>query len=299
MNESEVRELANKVLQCDRTIYLQQLGLPWAPPEDATEFKVASESHQQAEETQNEAPSVPMNRIKQVFNLLAEECYFLLEDKVLQQCEGKNEKEQFTIKVDSIRKTLGVDNMSDVELMVNIFYDHANKGEDELYESEGEEDRDRDLLTVEMDEVIDILFEFQHAKEAKKIAGSMKGDSVSMRSAEKSRVTETEKERKDRIRLEEQVHWEKMSKVLPESHSKTWSALEKWFQRYLGLLKERQRMVEETGVLHQQNEELKSLLNQYLQAGVNHELMVPPTQMIKLEEEDEEGEDEEDEEDEV
>jgi len=50
--------------------------------------------------------------------------------------------------------------MSDVELMVNIFYDHANKGEDELYESEGEEDRDRDLLTVEMDEVIDILFEF-------------------------------------------------------------------------------------------------------------------------------------------
>ncbi len=50
-------------------------------------------------------------------------------------------------------------------------------------------------------------------------------------------------------------------------------------------------MVEETGVLHQQNEELKSLLNQYLQAGVNHELMVPPTQMIKLEEEEEEGED--------
>jgi len=36
-----------------------------------------------------------------------------------------------------------------------------------------------------------------------------------------------------------------------------------------------------------QNEELKTLLNQYLQAGVNHELYVPPTEMIRLEEEDE------------
>lgn len=40
-------------------------------------------------------------------------------------------------------------------------------------------------------------------------------------------------------------------------------------------------------MLHQQNEELKSLLNQYLQAGVNQELLVPPTQMIRLDEEEE------------
>jgi hypothetical protein len=202
-----------------------------------------------------------MNRIKQVFDLLAQECSFLLEDKVLQQCEGMGEKEAFTVKVDSIRKTLGVDTMADVELLVNIFYDHSNKGEDELYESEGEEEHDRDMLAVDVGEVIDILFEFQHAKEAKKIEGSIKGTSISMRSGEKSKVTETEKERKDRIRMEEKAHWEHMANVLPESHNKTWLALEKWFQRYFGLLKDRQRLVEETGVLHQQNEELKSLLN--------------------------------------
>ena len=37
-----------------------------------------------------------------------------------------------------------------------------------------------------------------------------------------------------------------------------------------------------TGLLNQQNEELKTLLNQYLQAGVNQELQVPPTQVIRL-----------------
>jgi len=48
------------------------------------------------------------------------------------------------------------------------------------------------------------------------------------------------------------------------------------------MLVDRQDLIEETGLLNQQNEELKTLLNQYLQAGVNHELQVPPTQVIRL-----------------
>ena len=52
--------------------------------------------------------------------------------------------------------------------------------------------------------------------------------------------------------------------------------------KYYKLLMERQNLIEETGLLNQQNEELKTLLNQYLQAGVNHDLKVPPTQVIRL-----------------
>ena len=48
------------------------------------------------------------------------------------------------------------------------------------------------------------------------------------------------------------------------------------------MLVDRQNLIEETGLLNQQNEELKTLLNQYLQAGVNQELQVPPTQVIRL-----------------
>lgn len=52
--------------------------------------------------------------------------------------------------------------------------------------------------------------------------------------------------------------------------------------KYYQLLQERQNLIEETGLLNQQNEELKTLLNQYLLAGVNQELKVPPTQVIRL-----------------
>jgi dynein regulatory complex protein 1 len=52
--------------------------------------------------------------------------------------------------------------------------------------------------------------------------------------------------------------------------------------RYYQLLVDRQNLIEETGLLNQQNEELKTLLNQYLQSGVNQELQVPPTQVISL-----------------
>ena len=56
-----------------------------------------------------------------------------------------------------------------------------------------------------------------------------------------------------------------------------WRALEKALTKYYMMLVERQNLIEETGLLNQQNEELKTLLNQYLQAGVNQELQVPPT----------------------
>ena len=50
--------------------------------------------------------------------------------------------------------------------------------------------------------------------------------------------------------------------------------------KYYTLLLDRQKLIEETGELHNQNEELKNLLNQYLQ--INNKLINPPTIMIKL-----------------
>jgi len=49
---------------------------------------------------------------------------------------------------------------------------------------------------------------------------------------------------------------------------------------YYKNLLDRQALIEETGELHNQNEELKNLLNQYLH--INHELIIPPTKLIKL-----------------
>jgi dynein regulatory complex protein 1 len=289
MNEAEVRELAAKVIKCDRTIYMQQLGLPWSPPQDIPLDAIPgslSESYSRqasVEEGGSEraSKSLPMDRVRQVLTLLAEECSFLLEDKVIDQCIGKTPNEQLTLKIDSVRRSLGVETMADIELLVNLFYDHsANSDHDEFYDLEGDEDsRDPDALEIEPDEIIGILEEFMNIKAERALsAASPDASALSAKSIQEAEISKHEKV------LKEKQFWKSLSQALPERHLRTWRAVGKAFTQYHGLLKERQDLIEETGVLHQQNMELKSLLNQYLQAPVNDELRIPPTQMIRFEE---------------
>lgn len=70
---------------------------------------------------------VSINKIKNVFKILISECPFLIDDKAMVESEGKQVKEQFTIQIDSIRKSLGIDNMDDVELLVLTFYEFAER----------------------------------------------------------------------------------------------------------------------------------------------------------------------------
>lgn len=70
---------------------------------------------------------VSIAKIKNVFKLLINECPFLIDDKALTESQGKPVKEQFTIQIDSIRKSLGIDNMDDVELLVLTFYEFAER----------------------------------------------------------------------------------------------------------------------------------------------------------------------------
>ena len=85
-----------------------------------------------------------------------------------------------------------------------------------------------------------------------------------------------------RKKRQEQMYWSQMTKILSDQKLSVWRALDKSLAEYYQLLVDRQNLIEETGLLNQQNEELKTLLNQYLQAGVNQELQVPPTQVIRL-----------------
>jgi hypothetical protein len=143
---------------------------------------------------------------------------------------------------------------------------------------------DGEFLSVDPTQVVDILFEYQDLRTEKKGYSASKFNEPNATSM-KSWSADNDKETKEKVIQDERKHWEKMGSILPENHQRVWKALERAFNQYYSLLTDRQNLVEETGILHQQNEELKSLLNQYLQAGVNQELHIPPTQMIRLEEE--------------
>jgi hypothetical protein len=66
-----------------------------------------------------------------VFNILINETPFLIDDKALVECQGKVIKEEFAIKIDSIRKSLGIDHMDDVELLVLTFYEFSDRNKQE------------------------------------------------------------------------------------------------------------------------------------------------------------------------
>ena len=61
-------------------------------------------------------------RMKQVFRFLIDQAPYLIDDKAIERCIGVDAKEQMKIKIDSVRKSLGIEDMSDVELLVDVLY---------------------------------------------------------------------------------------------------------------------------------------------------------------------------------
>ena len=62
----------------------------------------------------------------------------MIDDKAVERCEGKSLKEQFSIKIDSIRKSLGIEQMQDVSLLVDTMYDYQ-RVHDEIMAKKKEE----------------------------------------------------------------------------------------------------------------------------------------------------------------
>lgn len=223
-----------------------------------------------------------ITKIKNVFKLLISECPFLIDDKAFTESDGKSVKDQFTIQIDSIRKSLGIDNMDDVELLVLTFYEFAEHQRNEALAGsshhEGEqhsdehlsnagikkggpkpsshavqtqeerkfEEEDDDNLMIDNDDIIGIMKDFHRKREERANNAELLGNP---RMKKRSNF-ETEEQKKERIKREERIFWEKMTTVLDEKKLGTWKALDKALSKYYSLLVERQNLIEETGLLN-------------------------------------------------
>lgn len=177
MNEAEVRALIAKIIQADKVIHVQQLGIPWTPPTDPifglaetgagssqlgpsgqagiNTSAVDSSKHGisksefvddqsmvtgQQHTNKGEESRISIEKIKNVFHLLIMEAQFLIDDKTHEQCASNqiSDNAAFKMKVDAIRKTLGIDSMEDIELLVDTFYqfDKKPRGVNETMEEE-------------------------------------------------------------------------------------------------------------------------------------------------------------------
>ena len=71
-------------------------------------------------------------KVKNVFQILIAEASYLIDEKAFISCEGKSQKEQFLIMIDSIRKSLGIESMEDVQMLVDTFYEFGAKKRERL-----------------------------------------------------------------------------------------------------------------------------------------------------------------------
>jgi len=312
MNEAEIQELKDKLVKCDQTIHIQQLGMQWNPPAVLEQTVVASENKEDQsltgsikkatikgdEEFQFTIPPIDMEIITEI---LLTETDFLLDEKTRERIrelqiyeedpeEVQREKAETArkIKIETLKKTLELDSLEQMNQLYETLYTHVrtlrkgNKmlGEEEEMENEGEEennqyeDEDTDF-EYDPDVVIDALTKFMERKQGQP---DIQSESYSPKKISSKTV---ERERKEVDLYEEKVLWEKLTHVLPDHTFRIWGVLDKSLSKYHDLLLERQKVIEQTGDLHNQNEELKNLLNQYFQ--INHELIIPPTKMIQLE----------------
>lgn len=66
-------------------------------------------------------------RVKNVFEILINEAPYLIDEKAYTMSEGKSKKDKLLIMIDSIRKSLNIESMEHVQLLVDTFYGFGEK----------------------------------------------------------------------------------------------------------------------------------------------------------------------------
>ena len=121
------------------------------------------------------------------------------------------------------------------------------KKEEALDEEEEVEENDPLQPDIEMDDVTEILQEFNTKRNDKLNNQELMGNPA----MKKKSNFQSEEQKIERQKREERVFWEKMTKVLTEKNHAVWRALDKALTKYYALLVDRQSLIEETGLLNQ------------------------------------------------
>ncbi|KAI9208600.1 sperm tail-domain-containing protein [Polychytrium aggregatum] len=314
MNEELAREQMRKVLQADRIIHEQQLGMEWRPPREDLFKSVDPSIFRQGGQRGGGSPSLgdAMGKLfemggggeadlesrreslsaklheykgnsrtmKKVLELLCNEAGFLVEDKLQKLLAPLHKDEQSLMKLDSIFKALGVETVEDIEKLTRYFISRETiAGEPELDESGSPLPQ-----LIHPNDVISAVKKFVEHYSGAELNGD--AATIAEEAADEMANGENPNEEsnkpngtKSRTTLQKE-YWEHMSSVMDDRNYRIWTAVCAAMERYNVVLMERWNLARDNDQIARQNEELKSLLRQYMSARVNEELQVPPTQVM-------------------
>lgn len=132
--------------------------------------------------------------------------------------------------------------------------------QDDLQESSEEEVYEDGVWNFDTDFLVQCLEKFHLDREEQAF---LELQNNSTKSKKKSSF-ENEEEKAARNKRMQLLFWQRLTTILSDQKLSVWKALDKSLAKYYQNLVDRQNLIEETGLLNQQNEELKTLLNQYL-----------------------------------
>ncbi|EGR34385.1 hypothetical protein IMG5_013690 [Ichthyophthirius multifiliis] len=290
MNEAEVQKLKEQIIKCNMTIHVQQLGIKWVnhlTEEEIIANQLASQQPVLAESEEVQF-LVSESKLKEICKIILDEADFLIDDKLREELEGKPEHENISQRLDCIKKCLYIESTDEMNIFIKQLITTCRvKTLDEqqmeakqrlieagiIKEEQFVQEIDLETTQININEIIRFLQNWQTTKEQRK-------HMLESQSSKKAVKQETQREIKERIAREGKKYWEKLTQVLPARTFRIWNVLDKSLSEYYELLLERQKLIEETSDLHNQNEELKNLLNQYIQ--IDHELIIRPTRLINV-----------------
>ncbi|CAD7088159.1 unnamed protein product, partial [Hermetia illucens] len=150
VNLNEATGLLNKILDIDRILHEQQLGLPWTKPDmpvfklkdfiimkeglDSKHFDLKvnrsrtitrSESAKEKDRRTDEQKLAHSRLMRNILKKIADRGGFLLEDKLLTILQPYTEDQQSLVKVDNIFNALGVSKIEDISALIHYFLPYA------------------------------------------------------------------------------------------------------------------------------------------------------------------------------
>ncbi|XP_059609888.1 dynein regulatory complex protein 1 homolog [Phlebotomus argentipes] len=287
MNYSEAMKLLNQILEIDEQLHVNQLGAeaPSSVPqlnilEDLPSFQAACETIEQEKKknlSQSRGQKLSLTAenasessiLREICEKIADQSEFLIEKK-LEKLIGplREDDEKLLVKVNNIFTALGIENVENLLEVQQHFLQyaycahcsqkHTEISTQESHECENSADSVHELV-LEMPNVLSVLREF-------------------MEEHKDDDITENDPEITSKMRLtlsrlldpaEVRNFWQQFRCAFPEEKERLWQGLEYGLTEYLNVLREREKLDSECGQLRRQNEELRHLLQKYVEGCEN------------------------------
>ncbi|GMH61183.1 hypothetical protein TrRE_jg1767 [Triparma retinervis] len=301
MHEEEVDQYVEQALKADKIINEQLLGWTWRSPdleivrnpllmgadEDGdgqyTLLELSAQKQKLSDEEEAKKVHVPADKIRSIVSLVAAEAGFVLDKSVRAAIDSLPPADANLAQAQALLQALGVESEADVAALSKYFFVEVKRETDPMEEMT-ENAEGGDEAGEAMERLQKLIQPNQVVQAINKFVSDRKGDAESgpaskfMQEVSGSGSASAEKKKP----REEKMFWERMANVISASNWGTWDHLEKSLKNYNGLLEGRATGIHNVNDLTEQNQKLKELLNQYLGSRINEELIVPPTDTIKL-----------------